>query len=84
MRHPSIIRRICLEADGEDVVRVISGHVQILRSCFIMLEMEGCKLELWHVLGALESEAMKLFARIRINIQVGHGSILSSTRPEPQ
>lgn len=35
---------VSLEADGEDIVLVVSGDVQIFRSSLLMLELEGCEL----------------------------------------
>lgn len=44
VRNTSVIWWVSLEADGEDIVLVVSGDVQILRSSLLMLELEGCKL----------------------------------------
>lgn len=35
---------VSLKSNGEDVVLVVSGNVQIFRSSLLMLEVEGCKL----------------------------------------
>ena len=39
-----VIRRVSLECNGEDIILVISGHVQIFRPSFLMLELKGCQL----------------------------------------
>ena len=44
MGNPCVIWGISLESKGEDIVFVISGNVQIFRSCPFVLELEGCKL----------------------------------------
>ena len=35
---------VSLEADGEDIVLVVSGDVQIFHSSLFMLELESCEL----------------------------------------
>lgn len=44
VRNASVIWGVSLEADGEDIVLVVSGDVQIFRSSLYMLELEGCEL----------------------------------------
>lgn len=62
MWHTGVIWRVGLEADGEDIVAVISGNVKMFGTSLIVLQVQGRQLELRHVLRAKQREAMKLFA----------------------
>ena len=35
--HSSRIWRICLEADGENIIRIVAGNVQVLGARLVML-----------------------------------------------
>ena len=35
---------VSLESDGEDIVLVVSGNVQVFCSSLLVLELKGCKL----------------------------------------
>lgn len=58
VRYPSIIGRVCLKPDGEDIVLVVPRNVKILSTSLFMLEMESRKLKLWDMLSPLEGKAM--------------------------
>lgn len=58
MWHSGSIWWICLEPNGEDIVRIFSGDMQVFGASLVVLQMESCQLELWHLLHALQSEAM--------------------------
>jgi hypothetical protein len=53
-----------LEANGEDIVRVVSRDVQIFGARLVMLEMEGGQLKLRHLPNTLKGESMELLARL--------------------
>ena len=59
MRHPRGIRRVRLEADGEDVVRVIAGDVQVISAGLVVLEVEGGELEFGHMFRSLQRETVE-------------------------
>jgi hypothetical protein len=80
VRHPSVIGRIRLEPDGEDIVRVISGDVEVVRPGLVVFELEGCQLQLGDLLHALESEAMDLLSDFRIAREIGDSSKSTSRR----
>jgi hypothetical protein len=63
--HSGCIWRIRLEADGEDIVCVVAGDVQIFGASLVVLKVERRQLQLRYLLDALESEAMELLARLR-------------------
>lgn len=46
MWHAGIIWRICLEADGEDIVAVVTGDMEVFGASLVVLEVQGCQLEL--------------------------------------
>ena len=63
--HSSGIWRVSLEADGEDIVRILSGNVQVLGARLVVLEVQCSQLKLGHLLDALEGEAVQLLADAR-------------------
>lgn len=75
MGHASVIWRIRLKPDREDIVLVVSCNVQILSSSSVMLKLKSCKLQLWDMLRPLESEAMKLITGFGILIQVCYSGV---------
>lgn len=58
MGYASVIWRVGFEANGKNVVFVISCNVQIFGPGFVMLQMEGFQLKLRDFLHALQREAM--------------------------
>lgn len=60
--HSGGIGRVSLEANREDIVRIISGNVQVISTSLVMLKMECRQLELWDLFDALERESMDLFS----------------------
>lgn len=73
MRDTGIIRRIRLEADGEDIVGVIAGNVQIIGAGFVVLQLQCGEFQLWNVLCSDDSETVELGARLRIQREIRHG-----------
>jgi len=59
MWHTRGVGWVGLEADAEDVVRVVTCYMEIVGSCLVVLEMQGRQLELGYMLRALEGEAME-------------------------
>ena len=41
MRYSGMVRRICLEADREDIVLVLSGNMQIVGSSLVVLQVQS-------------------------------------------
>jgi hypothetical protein len=78
MRHSSVVWGVRLEADGEDIVRIVSRNMEVLCPRLIMLEFECCQLQLGDLLYALESEAVELLADIGETRQIRDGSIPSA------
>lgn len=64
MGNPRVVWGIRLEADGEDIVLVVPGNVEVLCARLIMMQMKRRQLKLWHVLGALQRETMEPLARL--------------------
>jgi hypothetical protein len=77
MWHSSRIGRVRLEADGKDIVGVVAGNVQVLGAGLVVLQVQGCQLELWHLLDPLKGEAMELLSGLRKVGYVCEGSIAS-------
>jgi hypothetical protein len=65
MRNTRVIGRVGLEPDGEDIVAVISGNVEMLRASLVVLQVQRSQLELWDVLGSQQCEAVELVAGFR-------------------
>lgn len=63
MRDTSVVGRIRLEADGEDIVAVIASNMEVVGAGLVVLQMDGRKLQLRYMLGSHKSKAVKLFAR---------------------
>lgn len=78
VRHTSRIGRVRLEADGEDIVGVVAGDMQVLGAGLVVLQVEGCQLQLRHLLDPLEGEAMELLAGLGKVGEVCHGCISSA------
>jgi hypothetical protein len=53
MRNSSVIRRIRLEPDGEDIVGVVARNVEVVGASLIMLELESSEFQLRNLLNAL-------------------------------
>lgn len=66
---------IGLEANREDIVRVISGNVQILCARLIVVKLQSRQLKLWKVLGPLQRKSVKLFAWLGILAELRHRRI---------
>jgi hypothetical protein len=69
--HAGGIWWVGLEANGEHVVRILAGDVQVLGASLVMLQVQCRKLELWHLLDALERKTVKLLARLREVVDIG-------------
>lgn len=74
MGHPGVVWRVCLEADGKDIVAVVACDVQVVGAGLVMLQVEGCQLKLGNVLGAKKSKSVELAAGLRILRQLREGS----------
>ena len=68
----SVIWGVSLECDGEDIVLVVSGNVQMFRSSLLMLELEGCKLQFRYVLLSLKHESMETLSELWRLIDTGY------------
>lgn len=68
-----VIGRIRLEADGEDIVGVITRDMQVVGAGLVMLQLQCRQLQLRDVLCSDESESMELRARFRIQGEIRHG-----------
>ena len=64
VRHAGRIWRVRLEADAEDIVLVVSCHVQVISAGLVVLEQQRRQLQLRHVLALFQSEAMNAIARL--------------------
>lgn len=64
MRHTSGIWWVCLEADAEDIVLVVSCDVQVVGAGLIVLEEQRRQLELRYMLRLLEGESMNAISRL--------------------
>lgn len=80
VRYTSCIRRIGLEANGKDIVAVISGNVKVVGASLVVLELQSSELELGNVLGSSQSKAMELVARFGIVGELSHRGVCSSCR----
>lgn len=60
VRYSCIIRRICFETNGEDIIFIFSGYMQIVCAGLVVLQMQSCQLEFWDMFRSDESEAMEL------------------------
>ena len=76
--HSGGIWRIGLEADGEDIVRILAGNVQVLGARLVVLEMQCSQLKLRHLLHVLEGESVQLLADARKVGDIGHSGIATS------
>jgi len=63
--HSSGVWRVSLEANGEDIVRILAGNVQVLGARLVVLEVQCSQLKLGNLLDALEGEAVQLLADAR-------------------
>lgn len=59
VRHASVVGRIGLESDGEDIVRIVSRDVEVVCARLVMLELQCRQLQLGDLLDTLESKAME-------------------------
>lgn len=75
MRYTRVIWRIGLEADGEDVIAIISGNVKMLGTCLVVLQVQGCQLKLRNMLAPEKSEAVKLLTSLGILGDLCHSSL---------
>ena len=73
MGHAGVVWRVGLEADGEDIVAVVAGDVQVLGAGLVVLQMQRRQLELRHMLGAQQGEAAELLAGLGILRELRHG-----------
>lgn len=77
VRHAGVIRGVGLEADGKDIVAVITGNVKMLGTSLVVLQVHSRQLELGHMLGAQQGEAVKLPACPGIVRKLRHSSLRS-------
>lgn len=75
MWHAGVIRRVGLEADGEDIIAVITGNVKMFGTSLVVLQVQGRQLKLGHMLGAQQGEAVKLLACSGIVRKLRHDSL---------
>jgi hypothetical protein len=75
MRHARTVWWVCLEADGKDIVRIISGNMQVVGASLVMLQVQRGELELRHLFDSLQREAMELFAGFRIAANCCQGGV---------
>jgi len=73
MRHPRMVRWVCLEADREDIVLVFPGNMQIVGARLVVLQVQSCQLEFWDMLRTEESEAVDLLSGLRVLSKLCHG-----------
>jgi len=52
MRDARVIWRVGLEPNREDIIAVVAGDMQMLCTCLVVLQMQGCQLEFRDVLGS--------------------------------
>ena len=77
MGHTGGIRRIGFEANGEDIVFIITGDMKVLCPSLFMLEVECCKLQLGHLLGSFECKAVDVVTGFQIVVQADQGGLIS-------
>ena len=65
MRHAGSVGRVCLEADAEDIILILSRYVEVVGASLVVLEEQGGELELGDMLCALKCEAVELGAGLR-------------------
>lgn len=53
-----VVRRVRLEADGEDIIAVVTSDMKVVGSSLVVLQVKGSQLELRDVLGAHQGEAV--------------------------
>ena len=63
VRNTRLVRRVGLEPDREDIVLIISGKMKAFGSGPIVLKLQGCELQLWHMLHTLEGKSMQIRPR---------------------
>lgn len=68
-----VIGRVRLEANGEDIVGIVTRNVQVVGAGLVVLQLQCRQLQLWNVLCSDESESMELGARLRIQGEIRHG-----------
>lgn len=66
-----VVWGVGLEADREDIVAVVAGDVQVFGARLVVPQVQCRQLELGNMLGAQESEAMELLARLGKLREVG-------------
>jgi len=64
VRHTRRIWRVRLESDAEDIVLIVSCHVQVISASLVVLEQQRRQFQLRHVLALFQSEAMNAIARL--------------------
>ena len=64
MRNTRLVRRIGFEPDGEDIVLVVSGKMEVFGSGPIVLKLESCELQLWDMFRKLEGKPMQTRPRL--------------------
>lgn len=66
VRNTGVIWWISLEADGENIILVISCDMKMLCTCLFMLKMQSCKLQFWDMPDAIQREAVQLLSWVRM------------------
>ena len=65
MGNTGVVRRVGLEADGEDIVAIVTANVKVFGACLIVLEVQGGQLEFRDMLGPQQGKAIEFIARLR-------------------
>ena len=78
--HAGIIWRVGFESNGEYIVRIVTGDVEIFGASLVVLELQCCELKLRDLLDSLQCKAMDLLPNLRIIGQLGDGSVSATRR----
>ncbi len=70
MRHTSVIRRISLEPNGEDIILVVPCYMQVLCPSLLMLQMNCCQLQLRHMFRTLQRETKYVLSWLWVLVDV--------------
>lgn len=62
--HASVIWRVGLEADRENIVTIVPGNVKMFSACLIVLQVQCSQLEFWYMLSPKQCEAVKLLTSL--------------------
>ena len=73
-----VIRGVCLESDGKDIIAILSRDVKMFGARLIMLKVQSCEFKLWNLFGPQQGEAMELIAWLWKVRQICDSSLGSS------